>query len=57
MTGKYLALALMVPMYAFTVLIRKEIHAEPFEALWCVWVFAQGYSAAIIGYLLGRSSK
>jgi hypothetical protein len=57
MTGKYLALMLMIPMYAFTVLIRKQIHTEPYQLLWCVWVFAQGYCAAIIGYLMGKSSK
>jgi hypothetical protein len=57
MTGKYLALLLMIPMYAFTVLIRKQIHTEPYQLLWCVWVFTQGYCAAIIGYLMGKSSK
>lgn len=52
--NKYVALILIFPLYLFTVLIRVKIHAEPFQLLWCTWVFAQGYCALIIGYLIGK---
>lgn len=55
--NKYIALVFMFPLYVFTVLIRIKIHTEPFQYLWCTWVFAQGYCAAIIGYLFGKRDK
>jgi hypothetical protein len=49
-----IALGLLFVCYAFTVLIRKHFHAEPYETLWVSWVFAQGICAAGLGYSIGR---
>lgn len=54
---KWVGLALMAPLYLFTVGIRVKVHTEPFQLMWCTWVFAQGYCAAIIGYLIGKDEK